>query len=150
MEIFLTPFNKHRVEIPHSIRSNNPELKGREFYHMVTCLAKKGDENKVFQYFGKRMGKGKRIMPVTKRIFFLDIHCTQKAYKKKYRSGALWKWWDVVLQEWKGVWTCHVYCKEFLTPSHPYGKKISAFMRRLLHLADFFFFLRYVKPRIYT
>ena len=68
------------------------------------------------------MGKGKRIVPVTERIF-LDIHCTQKAYKKKYRSGVLWKWWDVVLQKRKGVWTCHVYCKEFLTPFHPYEKK---------------------------
>jgi len=56
MEIFLTPFNKHKLEIPHSFRSNNPELRGRECYHMVTCLAKKRDENKVFQYFGKKDG----------------------------------------------------------------------------------------------
>ena len=60
MGIFLTPFNKHRVEIPHSFRSNTPELQGGKCYHMVTYLAKKRDENKAFQYFGKRMGKGKK------------------------------------------------------------------------------------------
>jgi hypothetical protein len=71
------------------------------------------------------VGKGKKNNACYRKGFFLDIHCTQKAYKKKYRSGALWKRWDVVMQEGKGVWTCHVYCKEFLTPSHPYRKNLS-------------------------
>jgi hypothetical protein len=83
------------------------------------------------------MGKSKKNNACQRKGFFLDIHSTQKAYKKKYRFGVLWKWWNVVMQEGEGVWTCHVYCKEFLTPP-TLTEKISAFMKQLLHLADFF------------
>ena len=51
---------------------------------MVTYLAKERTENKVFPVFRKkRMGKGKRIMHVTERIFFFRYTLYTKSLQEE-------------------------------------------------------------------